>query len=197
MLSLFNKVCMYNTYDCARIGVFKVNEACKSIDVTKDSKYLLAAATTFGYIIFDTHNGNIISRVELPQKGIQTKHVEFALGDDKFLIVYEQKRKSFVRIQDMKSALHGENTSDAIVEVEGPQDHVITQASWGPLNQTLYIVTDKGRVLIHDLASNQTLVSEDVHKGEIFSFTVTYDHTMLITCSKDGYAKLLHPRTLQ
>ena len=25
---------------------------------------------------------------------------------------------------------------------------------------------------------------------------VTYDHTMLITCSRDGHAKLLHPKTL-
>lgn len=94
--------------------------------MTKDSRYLLAAATTFGYIIFDTQNGNVISRVELPTKGIQTKHVEFALGDDKFLIVYDQRRKSFVRIQDMKSALKGENSSESVIEVEGPQDHLIT-----------------------------------------------------------------------
>jgi WD40 repeat protein len=92
------KVCMYNTYDCGRIGVFNVKEACKSIDVTKDSKYLLAAATTFGYIIFDTHDGHVISRVELPKQNIQTKHVEFALGDDKFLIVYDHKKRSYVRI---------------------------------------------------------------------------------------------------
>ncbi len=37
----------------------------------------------------------------------------------------------------------------------------------------------------------------DVHRSEIFSFTVTYDHTMLITCSRDGTAKLLHPKTLE
>jgi len=73
---------------------------------------------------------------------------------------------------------------------------LITQASWGPLNRTIYFSTDKGRFVIHDLDTNQPMVQEDVHKGEIFSFTVTYDHTMLITCSKDGYAKLLHPRTL-
>jgi WD40 repeat protein len=83
------------------------------------------------------------------------------------------------------------------LEVEGPQDHLITQASWGPLNQTLYIATNKGRFLVHDLGSNKTIVEEDVHTNEIFSFTVTYDHTMLITCSKDGSAKLLHPRTLE
>ena len=52
-------------------------------------------------------------------------------------------------------------------------------------------------MIIHDIENERELKSEDVHKSEIFSFTVTYDHTMLITCSKDGTAKLLHPRTLK
>jgi hypothetical protein len=51
--------------------------------------------------------------------------------------------------------------------------------------------------MIYDLTQGKYILEEDVHKLEIFSFTVTYDHTMLITCSKDGFAKLLHPRTLE
>lgn len=52
-------------------------------------------------------------------------------------------------------------------------------------------------MILYDLESDSALVSVDVHKDEILSFTVTYDHTMLVTCSRDGYAKLLHPRTLE
>lgn len=51
--------------------------------------------------------------------------------------------------------------------------------------------------MIYDLSSQDYIIEEVIHKLEIFSFTVTYDHTMLITCSKDGFAKLLHPRTLE
>jgi WD40 repeat protein len=61
---------MYNTYECTRIGVFKVKEAVKSIDVTKDSKYLLAAATTFGFCIFNATNGDLLIRYELPVQNI-------------------------------------------------------------------------------------------------------------------------------
>ena len=74
---------------------------------------------------------------------------------------------------------------------------MITQASWGPLNYSLYVATDKGRFIIHDWEKDEVIVQAEVHKGEIFSFTVTYDHTMLITCSRDGTAKLLNPRTLE
>ena len=113
------------------------------------------------------------------------------------MTLYDHRKKSYIRIQDLKSAVKGENEGEGAKVIEGPLDHLITQASWGPLNQTLYIATDKGKFIIHDLEANQPIVQEDVHKGEIFSFTATYDHTMLITCSKDGTAKLLHPRTLQ
>lgn len=36
-----------------------------------------------------------------------------------------------------------------------------------------------------------------MHKGEIMSLNLTYDYTMLVTGSKDGYAKLLHPETFK
>jgi hypothetical protein len=49
---------MYNTFLMERIGLFQINDSCKSIDVTKDSKYLLATATTKGVKIFDTSNGD-------------------------------------------------------------------------------------------------------------------------------------------
>ena len=51
-------VCMYNTYLLERIGCFQIKDSCKSIDVTKDSKLLLAAATTVGIKIYDTSNGD-------------------------------------------------------------------------------------------------------------------------------------------
>ena len=33
--------CMYDTYDCSRIGVLKVKEGIKSMDVTKNSNYVI------------------------------------------------------------------------------------------------------------------------------------------------------------
>ena len=191
------KVCMYNTYDCTRVGVFHVKEAIKSIDVSKDSKYLLTNGTTFGFCIFNTMNGEELMRHVIPQSGsIQTKHVEFAHGDQKFLVLFDHQKKSYIKIYDFKKALQDKDAS-AEKEVAGPQDHLITLTSWGPLNKTLYVATDKGRFLIHDWENDKLVLSADIHKSEIFSFNVTYDHTMLITCSRDGTAKLLNPRTLE
>lgn len=50
-------VCMYDTFQCVRSGVFTVGEACRSIDVTKDSKHLIASAATKGFYVFNVANG--------------------------------------------------------------------------------------------------------------------------------------------
>jgi WD40 repeat protein len=52
-------------------------------------------------------------------------------------------------------------------------------------------------MLLYSFEEERIIKSRDIHKKEIMSFTVTHDHTMLVTCSKDGYAKLLNPRTLE
>jgi hypothetical protein len=76
---------MYNTEDCARLGVFKVKDAVKSFDLTKDSKYLIAIATTFGVHIFNVFDGELINKIKTP--GSRKKQVEFALGEKQYLVL--------------------------------------------------------------------------------------------------------------
>ena len=77
----------------------------------------------------------MIVKTTIPVPNIQTKHVEFNLGDQKFLIVYDHNKKSYVRVYDFKGALNKDANGDK--EIVGPQDHIITQASWGPLNKSM------------------------------------------------------------
>lgn len=41
-------------------------------------------------------------------------------------MVYEHAKRSYIRIQDLPSALRGETNPDGILEIEGPKDHIIT-----------------------------------------------------------------------
>jgi WD40 repeat protein len=50
-------------------------------------------------------------------------------------------------------------------------------------------------MILYDLEKEENIIQADIHAHEILNFTVTYDHTMLITCSKDGLAKMLNPKT--
>ena len=68
-------------------------------------------------------------------------------------------------------------------------------AKWGPLDQTIYYGTNRGRLIQADFETTKAIRTRDVHKNEIFSLTFSPDFTMLFTCSRDGTTKLLHPET--
>lgn len=57
---------MYKTLQCERIGIFEIKEACRSIDVSKDSKLLIACATTVGFHVFNIETGALMKTVEVP-----------------------------------------------------------------------------------------------------------------------------------
>lgn len=60
----------------------------------------------------------------------------------------------------------------------------------------MIIATAAGIILKYDLESRSYIQEEQVHRGEVYSLFFTYDYVMLVSCSKDGTAKLLHPETL-
>ena len=173
------RVCVFRTYDYQRMGVINTKDACKSIDVTKDSKYLLTSSIIHGFNIFSVTDGSLKSRIKIDS--MFNKYVELSLGDKQFLVVSDDKKKSTIRIYDFQKALGGDSKPEKVIP--GPDDMICNQVSWGPLNKTLYMVTDSGRMLVYDLSKNKYTLIKDIHKEEIISFTYTHDFTMMITCS--------------
>ena len=61
----------------------------------------------------------------------------------------------------------------------------------------MFYCTDKGRLLKYDLENSSLIKASDVHRNEIFTMALSYDHTMLFTCSRDGTAHLIHPESFE
>jgi len=192
-------VVMYHTSDCRRLGIFNIGVACKCIDVSKDSRLLLASSTTDGFMLFEVEGGKLLAKIKVPS--LRHNHVEFSFSDKFILVVSEEKgSKSVLRVYNTQACLEAGvqgdqgSTIDPVCMFEGPTDHQVTQASWGPLDESIYISTDKGRMTTYDILKKEYTNFEQVHEKEIFSFTFTYDHVMMVTCSRDGTAKLVNPR---
>ena len=79
------KVAMYDTFQCVRSGLFDVGSACVSIDVTRDSKYLLATSIE-GVLIFNVNDGSVAAK--LPLEGNIKVQVKLAYGDKQFLVIF-------------------------------------------------------------------------------------------------------------
>lgn len=195
-------VCMYNTFLLERIGIFQINDSCKCIDVSRDSKLLLATATTIGVKMFDTTNGDQLA--EIPVNSMVSKFVELSYSDKQFLIVSEDRQADdIIKIFNTKDALawgvkkdEGQKQFPApVMEIRSPKDHKINCVKWGPLDKSIYYCTDKGRLIKYNLEKKCVELTVDKHKGEIFSVELTDDFTMLLTCGNDGFCKLLNPET--
>ena len=145
---------MYNTESLERVGLFQINDSCKSMDVTKNSKYLLANATTRGVKIFDTTNGDQVAEVPVP--GIITRTVCLSYSDQYFALVYEGNRGvSQMRIFEMSEVLafgtkEGKSPSH-LQTIEPPKDHLITAVHWGPLDESIFYATNRGRLIQYDV----------------------------------------------
>jgi len=154
-------VCMYNTHMLERVGLFQINDSCKSIDVTKDSKLLIATATTKGAKLFDCTNGDLLAEIEVP--GIVAKQVQLSLSDKQFIVVFDDRnRQTTMRIYNVKDALDWgvrEGSPDPVYEIQAPRDHGINEARWGPLDKSIYYCTDQGRLLKYDLETNSVVLA--------------------------------------
>ena len=105
-------VCMYNTFTYERIAVFNTKEACKSFTLSKDSKYLIAACTTFGFLVFDTQKEAPIAEIAVPgDKTKQVRQVQFAVSDQKFFVLYESEKKSHIVIYDLQKVIKREDSA--------------------------------------------------------------------------------------
>lgn len=144
-------VCLYETAQLTRIGVFNIKESCRSIDVTKDSKYLFAAAATIGFNIYDVQTGKKILDIHVP--GLNSKQVVLGYGDKQILCLYENEKQSYIRIYDTQKVLSSSNGKDIKEEHEiaAQADMVFTKAIWGPKNETIIIATNIGKLLTYNL----------------------------------------------
>jgi hypothetical protein len=114
------------------------------MDVTKDSKYLLATATTIGVKIFDVANGDQLAEITVP--GNYTCKVELSYSDKFFVVIFtDAQKESCMRIYNLKDCLawgKKEGSPAYEKEIKAPRDHVINDIKWGALDECMYYCTD-------------------------------------------------------
>ena len=175
-----------------------MSSACTSIDVTKDSKYLLATSVD-GVIIFNISDGTKAAMIHVP--GNRKLQIQLSYGDKQFFLIYMDKKNTYLAIYDFNTVLNSgtsqDNTPKAVKEINPGNQTEFVAAAWGPLNKTLYVATKTGRLSIIDVSSGTTLKDMQIHQSEIYELAFSHDFTMLFSASRDGTAKLLHPETFE
>lgn len=64
------------------------------------------------------------------------------------------------------------------------------QAMWGPLNKSIYSVSEDCCVYIHDVETGELLHRISDHQGPINSISFSPDQVFFLTCSDDRTARV-------
>jgi hypothetical protein len=64
---------------------------------------LIAAATTIGFHVFSIETGVLLKTVVVP--GLQAKHVAVSYSDKEILILYDESKRSYIRIYNTKDVM--------------------------------------------------------------------------------------------
>ena len=86
-----------------------MQSACTSIDITKDSKHLLATSVD-GVIIFNVKDGTTAASMSVPgNRKIQTG---LSFGDKQFFLIYMDKKVTSIRIYNLADVLASARTPE-------------------------------------------------------------------------------------
>jgi len=151
-------VCMFTTPQCERIGVFDTKEACVSIDITKDSKHLIACPTTIGFQIYCVNDGKLLKTVNVP--GLQAEKVYLSYSDKEIAVQYYANKQSFIRIYSFSRVMDPAWSDKEITEtcqISCNPDFRFMNFVWGPLDKSIYACTSNGRVIQYDTGTGKIM----------------------------------------
>ncbi len=121
------------------------------------------------------------------------RYCEFSFGDKQLVTLGERGAdRSEVKLYHMDKVLAKTFTVPPFLVMDG-----ITQASWGNLNKSVYVSTQKGYMNIIMADNGSVENKRKVHKEPIISFCFSKDRIFLFTCSRDETYCMLDSDTLE
>lgn len=167
--------------------------AVRSLDITRDSKYLITGSADASIKVWEVMTGKCLLHIAMPGP---VSSVAFAEGDRQFVTCHD----NFGR--DIDAAIHiynfnkedpsSSSTKPAIPPIINPDcpREKITRVDWLPLNDGVLASLENGQLRTYDPKSGKIKNQYSGHTDKITSFSFNDKKTLLVTASRDRTAKL-------
>lgn len=195
--SFDGKVSAFWSEPVERIGTYACDGAIKAITVSDDSKHVIIGTAINGVFIYEIETGVKVKTIEAQSK-FHVRDLAFSMGSQQFFVVsYEadEKKQSIVYVYDFDTVINSTNPSKREL-ARRDRDHYY-RGAWGYLNKTIVLGTSNGIIDVVDTKTGERLLSAQPHLNQITSLSFSPDYSMLITASRDCFAKILDPDTLR
>jgi len=189
-----SKVTLWRTVDSHRMGVYSATGALRSISVSADSRFLATAGADEYVYVFDVKTGKILAEYH---DLVSIVDVNWSAGADKLIVVTDAVRGAqthiYVFTWDEKTCQLRRD-----FDIAELLDHVrVTQAKWGPLDETIFITSDKGEFFVFSCKDKKIIKSFSPHSNVVTSLVFDRYKLLMMTSSKDGSAILYNARTVE
>lgn len=181
------------TDTCERVGTYappgEKPGAIYAVDVTLDSTYVVTAGAD-GKLVFYTFEGEMVS---ILNHGGILKYVEWNQkpGDQNMVVTCNDKFKSQAEgTVPNRIMIWQFDPPKRLLSIDDQLPMKCTKVKWGPFDDTLVSIFEEGQFIVWDANSGSQLQTVQAHQSPCTSLNFTQDRMLMITCSKDNYAKL-------
>jgi len=176
------------------MGVYSATGALRSISISPDSRFLATAGADEYVHVFDVKTGEILAEYH---DLVSIVDVNWNASGNKLIVVTDAVRGAQTHIYVFKWDAEQrklENECDIAERIERVR---VTQAKWGPLDETICITTDNGEFFVYSYVKNTLVKKMSPHSNVITSLVFDRYKLLMMTSSKDGSAILYNARTLE
>lgn len=180
-----------------RLGTYNGHEGTVwDCDIDFKSTRFLTGSADRTARLWDLQTGEELHRF---QHKSSVRAVGFSHGDRMILSAQDDTFNQQPKIFIYNLAQEGEQQLDALRELSEDDHGRINCALWGSLNETVIAGCEDGSIRVWDVDQGQLKQSTDRkewHSSDIVDMQFSKDQTMLITASRDRFAKVWDVKTL-
>ena len=191
-----HNLCLWLVETGERVGTYTGHTgAVYSLDVTRDSKYLLTGSADATARLWEALTGRLLATIPLkgPCHGVAWAEGErsFAVISNKFL-----SHDAQVCVYDFNPAAEGEGAEMVSAEprlvFSDPATAAVnyTDCAWMPMNEGILLSMENGSLRHVDLATRSIRQQWTEHTGAVTCMAFNDTKTLLVTSSKDRSAAL-------
>ena len=190
-----NTVTLWRTVDAKRMGVYHATGALRGTSVSPDSRFLATAGADEHVYVFDVQTGE---RLADYHDLVSVVDVNWNANGERLLVVTDAVRAkdAHVYVFAWDAETHALTRGADIAEHLPPKIRV-TQAKWGPLDETVVVTADTGHVYVYSCADEKVVRTWQHHTNVVTSLVFDRYKLLMMTASKDGSAHLYNARTCE
>uniref|UniRef100_A0A0G4G3R4 Eukaryotic translation initiation factor 3 subunit I n=1 Tax=Chromera velia CCMP2878 TaxID=1169474 RepID=A0A0G4G3R4_9ALVE len=183
-------ICLYYSKTGEMIGSYEGhNGVVWSLDITKDSKYLVSASADMKVFFWDVTSGETVVEHDM---GGPVKFVELCrnpLKQDRILVAQDNfGQRSQKAISIWKVDIQGGKMENELTFSDYPSKAV--EVHWGPFDETIVSAHEDGFIRMWDAQTGESKWEQQAHNGPVTNMTFNKDRCIMLTTGADAMAYL-------